>query len=188
MHFKGSRNCSKYLILFALPTKENSVVLYISRGKVLAPYRKIGMLKLPHVLFWIVQNFRAFSRPFRATVEKSYLYQFGVEWSQLFKTVRNLKIGWTLAIWATLLKVVVVLLKIQSRYYSKTFRIFSHTKYSLLVVYLNKVVIKIYFFDFLLGKWCISDTMLCLVTVSARIQPHSWIQPQPFSKVLWLWL
>ena len=69
---RGSRNWAKVLHFFALPTKENSVVLYISRGKVLAPYRKIGMLKLPHVLFWIVQNFRAFSRPFRASVEKNY--------------------------------------------------------------------------------------------------------------------
>ena len=53
---KGSRNWAKVLHFFALPTKENSVVLYISRGKVLAPYRKIEMLNLPHVLFWVVQN------------------------------------------------------------------------------------------------------------------------------------
>ena len=52
--------------------------------------------------FGLVQNFGAFSQPFRATVEKSYLVQFDVELSQLFKTVRDLKIGQTLASWATL--------------------------------------------------------------------------------------
>ena len=52
--------------------------------------------------FGLVQNFEPFSRPFRATVEKSYLVQFDVELSQLFKTVRDLKIGQTLASWATL--------------------------------------------------------------------------------------
>ena len=66
---RGSRNWAKVLHFFALPTKENSVVLYISRGKVLAPYRKIQMLNLPHVLFWVVQNFRAFSRPLNRVLE-----------------------------------------------------------------------------------------------------------------------
>ena len=46
--------------------------------------------------FGLVQNFEPFSRPFRGTVEKSYLVQFDVELSQLFKTVRDLKIGHTL--------------------------------------------------------------------------------------------
>ena len=52
--------------------------------------------------FGLVQNFGAFSQPFRATVEKSYLVQFDVELSQLFKTVRDFKIRQTLASWAAL--------------------------------------------------------------------------------------
>ena len=52
--------------------------------------------------FELMQNFGPFSRPFRTTVEKSYLVQFDVELSQLFKTVQDLKIGQTLASWAAL--------------------------------------------------------------------------------------
>ena len=55
--------------------------------------------------FGLVQNFEPFSQPFRGTVEKSYLVQFDVELSQLFKTVRDLKIGQTLASWATLITI-----------------------------------------------------------------------------------
>ena len=48
--------------------------------------------------FGLVQNFEPFSRPFRATVEKSYLVQFDVELSQLSKNVQDLKIGLKMAI------------------------------------------------------------------------------------------
>ena len=66
--------------------------------KVLAPYRKIELLDYLLFSFGIVQNFRPFSRPFKATVENSYLNEFDVEWSQLSKNVRDLKIGRKIAI------------------------------------------------------------------------------------------
>ena len=55
---------------------------------------------LKHLLFsfGIVQNFRPYSRPFKATVENSYLNRFDVEWSQLTKNVQDLKIGLKMAI------------------------------------------------------------------------------------------
>ena len=79
--FKGSRKWSKVLHIFALPQKGNRyhIGMLLFHGKLHAPYRKIEMLKLPHVLFWVVQNFRPFSRPFKATVENSYLNKFDVE-------------------------------------------------------------------------------------------------------------
>ena len=44
-----------------------------------------------------MQKFRPFSRPFRPTVEKNYLVNFGAKSSQLFKNVQDLKIGRILA-------------------------------------------------------------------------------------------
>ena len=49
-----------------------------------------------------MQNFRSNLRPLNNGLEKNAFYDFNVELSQHFKTVRNLKIGPTLAFWATL--------------------------------------------------------------------------------------
>ena len=70
--------------------------------KVLAPYRKIELLDYLLFSFGIMQNFRSISRPFRTTVENSYLNKFDVELSQLSKNVRDLKIGHILASWSSL--------------------------------------------------------------------------------------
>ena len=77
---KGREIGVKFCKFCIIPKERDRYYRYVSiHSKVHAPYRKIEMLKLPHVLFWVVQNFRPFSRPFRATIEKSYKNQFGVE-------------------------------------------------------------------------------------------------------------
>ena len=88
----------------------------------LAAYRKIELMAYLVFSFGVVQNFRAFSRPFRATVEKNYLHQFDVEWSKLFRTGRNLKIGSGLARWATLIVKAPHLLPILKMNYLQFFR------------------------------------------------------------------
>ena len=70
---KGSRNCLKVLHFLALVLKGTECISSIFFcGNIPAPYRKTEKLKLSNVLFWVVQNFRPFSRPFRATQEKNY--------------------------------------------------------------------------------------------------------------------
>ena len=49
-----------------------------------------------------MQNLRSNLRPLNNGLEKNALYDFNAELSQHFKTVRNLKIGPTLAFWAAL--------------------------------------------------------------------------------------
>ena len=53
--------------------------LFLFQGKVLASYRKIEMLELPNVLFWVVQNFRSNSRPLNTVLEGSGLNDFDLE-------------------------------------------------------------------------------------------------------------
>ena len=48
-------------------------------------------------LFWVVQNFRSISRPLNNDLEKNDFSNFNCIWSELSKTVRDLKIGWSLA-------------------------------------------------------------------------------------------
>ena len=45
-----------------------------------------------------MQNFKAILRLFIVSIENSYWNKFDVEWSQLSKTVRELKIGQKMAI------------------------------------------------------------------------------------------
>ena len=54
------------------------------------------MLELFH-LFWVVQKFRSNARPLNIGLEKNGLNKSNSELSQLFKSVRNLKIGCGLA-------------------------------------------------------------------------------------------
>ena len=54
------------------------------------------------VLFWVVQNFRAFSRPLNTILEGNAFNNFNLKWPQLSKTVWNLKNGQGLVFWATL--------------------------------------------------------------------------------------
>ena len=43
--FKGSRKCTEFLALFALPQKRNKYVgIFLFHGKLQAPYRKIEIL------------------------------------------------------------------------------------------------------------------------------------------------
>ena len=44
-----------------------------------------------------MQKFRSNAQPLNNGLENNVIYKFSVELSQLFKTVRNLKIGHTLA-------------------------------------------------------------------------------------------
>ena len=76
--FKGSRNCSEYLALFALPQKRNAYVgiVFLLRGKVLALYRKIEMLELQLFSFGVMQKFRPFSRPLNNGLEKNDFNNF----------------------------------------------------------------------------------------------------------------
>ena len=42
--------------------------------------------------FGVMQNFRSNARPLNSSLELNAFYNFNVEWSQLFKSVRNLQI------------------------------------------------------------------------------------------------
>ena len=79
--------------------KENCILqVFLFHSKVLPPYRKIELLKLLTVLFWIMQNFTSISRPFRPTVHQNDRNKIDLNLSKLSKTVRDLKIGQSLAI------------------------------------------------------------------------------------------
>ena len=71
---------------------------YLFHAKIQAPYQKIEIEWITTISFGIMQKFRPFSRPFRPTVEKNYLVNFGAKSSQLFKNVQDLKIGRKMAI------------------------------------------------------------------------------------------
>ena len=92
---------------FALPQKRRyifQVILFC--GNVLAYYREREILEIYMFSFGVMQKFeklRSNSRPLNSDLEKNAFNNFNPEWSQLFKTVRNLKIGHILAHWATLI-------------------------------------------------------------------------------------
>ena len=72
--------------------------MILFHSKLLGPYRKIEMLELQLFSFGVMQNFRPFSRPFRPTVEQNGKNELDLILSKLSKTVRDLKIGQSLAI------------------------------------------------------------------------------------------
>ena len=63
---------------------------------------KENILEIQMFSFGVMQKFRSNSQPLKNGLEKSDLNDFNVEWSQLFKKVRNLNIGHILSKWATL--------------------------------------------------------------------------------------
>ena len=98
MTLKG-REIHLKMVQFLHYLKENCILqVFLFHSKVLPPYRKIELLKLLTVLFWIMQNFTSISRPFRPTVHQNDRNKIDLNLSKLSKTVRDLKFGQSLAI------------------------------------------------------------------------------------------
>ena len=96
--FRGRKFDLKFCTFLRYPKRVHSafqVILFRSNG--LINYRKIEYFWYTLISFGITPNFRSNLRPLNIDLEKKCFAYLNSEWSQLFKTVRNLKIRQTLA-------------------------------------------------------------------------------------------